>query len=455
VTGFFERLEERCRAAGSLLCVGLDPRTGSAGEARDSMLALIRATAGSAAAFKPNAAFFEALGPDGVEVLAEVIAAVPEEIPVILDAKRGDISSTAEAYARACFDVLGAGSVTLSPYLGRDAIDPFLAHEGRGVWVLCRTSNPSAAAVQDERLEAGHTVAEHVARLAAAWAGPDRLGLVGGATAPEALAAVRARAPEHWILAPGVGAQGGAVASAGAALRPDGLGVLVPVSRAVAEAPDPAAAAAELRDELRRLVPGGPGPGVAGLAAGLHDAGCVAFGEFTLRSGASSPVYVDLRRLSGHPSLLSRAAEAVGGIVRRLEADHLGAVPYGALPLATTAAVHTGTSLVWPRKEAKEHGTGARVEGDWRAGDRVVLVDDVVTSGGSVLEAAATLRGAGLVVDDVVALVDREQGAAAALGGVGLRLHPVTTLRGIVDDLVASGRMGSEQRRLVLDYLMQ
>jgi uridine monophosphate synthetase len=321
------------------------------------------------------------------------------------------------------------------------------------VWVLCRTSNPSAAALQDERLEAGHTVADHVARLAAEWAGPDRLGLVVGATAPEALAAVRARVPEHWILAPGVGAQGGVVASAAAALRPDGLGVLVPVSRAVAEASDPAAAAAGLRDELRRLVPGGPAPGVASLAVGLHEAGCVAFGEFTLRSGAMSPVYVDLRRLSGHPALLSRAADAVGEIVRRLDADHLGAVPYGALPLATATAVHTRTSLVWPRKEAKEHGTGARVEGDWRAGDRVVLVDDVVTSGGSVLEAAATLREAGLMVDDVVALVDREQGAEAALGEAGMRLHPVTTLREIVDDLGSSGRMSNEQSRLVLEYL--
>jgi uridine monophosphate synthetase len=192
--------------------------------------------------------------------------------------------------------------------------------------------------------------------------------------------------------------------------------------------------------------------GAGSLAAALHEAGCVAFGEFTLRSGAVSPVYVDLRRLSGHPALLSRAADAIASIVRHLAADHLGAVPYGALPLATAAAVRTHMSMAWPRKEVKEHGTGARVEGDWRPGDRVVLVDDVVTSGGSVLEAAATVRSAGLVVEDVVALVDREEGATASLRGAGMRLHAVTTLRAIVDDLAASGRVTDEQRRLVLDH---
>ena len=104
--------------------------------------------------------------------------------------------------------MIGAGSVTLSPYLGRDSIDPFLAHPGRGVWVLCRTSNPSGAELQDEGLDSGDRVFERVARLAAGWAGSDRLGLVVGATQPEALAAVRTIAPEHWILAPGIGPQG-------------------------------------------------------------------------------------------------------------------------------------------------------------------------------------------------------------------------------------------------------
>ena len=158
MSGFFEALEARSRAIDSLLCVGIDPRVADAVEARRVSFDLIAETAPMAAAFKANSAYFERLGPAGIEALIEVVAAVPDEIPVILDAKRGDIASSATAYAEACFGVIGAGSVTLSPYLGRDSIDPFLAHPGRGVWVLCRTSNPSGAELQDEGLDSGDRV---------------------------------------------------------------------------------------------------------------------------------------------------------------------------------------------------------------------------------------------------------------------------------------------------------
>lgn len=451
MTGFFAALERRAREAGSLLCVGLDPRTGDAVEARDSCLELIAATTPAAAAFKPNAAFFEALGPEGVEALIEVVTAVPDEIPVVLDAKRGDVASTAEAYARACFEVIGAGAVTLSPYLGRDAVDPFLEHPGRGVWVLCRTSNPSATGLQDAPLATGETVAAAVARTAAGWAGPDRLGLVVGATAPEALRSVRAAVAEHWILAPGIGPQGGDLGAAAAALREDGLGVLVPASRAVAGAADPGTAAAELRDALRRLVPGSrPAPS---WPVELHRAGCVRFGEFRLRSGVVSPVYLDLRRLASHPTVLRRVGVRLGEVVSGIAHDHIGAVPYGALPIATSVALATGTSMVWPRPDPKGHGSGARVEGEWAPGERVVLIDDVVTSGASAREAAAALRSAGLAVEDLVVLVERDPTAAAALAADGISLHAVTTLARLVDDLADAGVIGEEERSAVVSFL--
>ena len=246
-----------------------------------------------------------------------------------------------------------------------------------------------SASEQEQVLAGGEPVHRRVARMAAGWAGPDRLGLVVGATVPEALAAVRVVAPEHWILAPGVGAQGGDPGGIGAALRPDRRGVLVPVSRYLAEAADPAVAALDLRDRLRRVDPSPRPPRPTALALDLHAAGCVRFGEFTLRSGVRSPVYVDLRRLAAHPSLLREVASRYGEVLTRIGHDHLGAVPYGALPLATAVALETSTSLVWPRPEDKGHGTGARVEGAWEEGGRVVLVDDVVTSGTSALEAAA------------------------------------------------------------------
>jgi uridine monophosphate synthetase len=451
VTGFFDRLEDRARSIGSLLCVGLDPRAADAAEAHARCLALIESTAPFAAAFKANAAFFEAHGPSGLEALVEVVAAVPDGIPVVLDAKRGDIASTAAAYAAACFEVVGADAVTVSPYLGRDGIDPFLAHRDRGVFVLCRTSNPSAAALQDLDV-GGETVAVRVARLAAGWAGPDRLGLVVGATAPRALEAVRAVAPEHWILAPGVGAQGAAIDEVAGGLREDGLGVLVPVSRAVADAADPASVAADLRDRLAALSPV-PAWSRPSLADDLYRAGCVRFGEFTLRSGVVSPVYVDLRRLVGHPRMLRRVAAAYAPIVDGLAFDRLAAVPYGALPVATAVGLATGRPLVWPRPEAKGHGTGAVVEGVWEPGERAVLVDDVVTSGTSAAAAAEALRAAGLVVEDLVVLLDRRRGAASALDEAGLSLHAVTTLRAVVEDLAVVGSLGDAEHAAALAAL--
>jgi len=453
VIGFFEALETRSRDVDSLLCVGIDPRAIDAVEARRVSLDLIAATAPVAAAFKANAAHFEAFGPAGIEALIEVVAAVPDEIPVILDAKRGDIASSAAAYAEACFGVIGAGAVTVNPYLGRDAIDPFLAHPGRGVWVLCRTSNPGGVELQDETLDTGDRVYERVARLASGWAGPDRLGLVVGATQPEALAAVRAIAPDHWILAPGVGPQGGEPGGIAGGLRDDRRGVLVPSSRLVGGAADPAAAATDLRDALRKIHPMPTPPRTRSLSVDLHDAGCVRFGEFTLRSGVVSPVYVDLRRLSGRAGLLRRVAASYGSVLGGLTFDHVGAVPYGALPIATAVALDRSSSLVWPRRETKEHGTGARVEGVWRAGDRVVLVDDVVTSGSSALEAAASLRAAGLVIEDLVVLIERDRAARPNLAAAGITLHAITTLSQLVDDLGAAGVIDEGQQKLVARFL--
>lgn len=230
------------------------------------------------------------------------------------------------------------------------------------------------------------------------------------------------------------------------------MGLLVPTSRAVADAPDPAAAARDLRDALRRLRPVTDAPTPSRLALDLHAAGCVRFGEFILRSGVVSPVYVDLRRVTGSPDLLRRVAAEYAGKLAALRFDRLGAVPYGALPIATAVSLHGSVPLVWPRPEEKGHGTGVRVEGGWERGERVVLVDDVVTSGGSAIEAASMLREAGLVVEDLVVLLDRGS-AVEALAGEGLRLHAVTTLRSLVDELEAAGSIDAATHRSVLAFL--
>ncbi|NJD58484.1 MAG: orotidine-5'-phosphate decarboxylase, partial [Anaerolineae bacterium] len=203
--GFFSKLEQRCKRANSLLCVGLDPHptdlaTPTVDGLRDFCLRLIEATTHVAAAYKPNSAFFEAFGPEGMAVLQEIIASIPPEIPVILDFKRGDIASTAQAYAKAAFQVYKAQAVTINPYLGYDAIEPFLVDPEKGVFLLCKTSNPGASDLQDLSVSDNqHNTAgkellflyERVALLAQTWNKNDNLGIVVGATQPEALERVR------------------------------------------------------------------------------------------------------------------------------------------------------------------------------------------------------------------------------------------------------------------------
>ena len=174
----------------------------------------------------------------GLRALQRTIRRSAETVPVLLDVKRGDIGSTAQAYAKAAFEQWGADAVTLSPYLGEDSVKPFLAYEGKAAFLLCHTSNPSAAQVQHH---GEPPLFEYMASAAQAWGSANQIGLVIGATQPEAMAAVRGMCPDNWFLAPGVGAQGGDLAAAlRAGLRADGSGMIVPVSRGVIMAADPA-----------------------------------------------------------------------------------------------------------------------------------------------------------------------------------------------------------------------
>jgi len=439
---FTARLEARVSAANSLLCIGLDPHLAdlpdpTAAAAKAFCIWLINLTSDSAAAFKPNAAFFEAFGPQGFQALKDVIAAVPSDIPVILDAKRGDIASTAQAYAQAAFQELKAGAVTVSPYLGYDSVQPFLENEAHAVFLLCKTSNPGAGDVQDLEIdspaEGRMTVYEHVAKLANQWNAKGNLGLVVGATYPEAVRRVRELAPDLWFLVPGVGIQGGeldAVLQAG--LRSDGLGLLINVSRGISRSDDPGQAACEIREEINRCrskVEGAlPRQPFARLAEQLLDTGCVKFGQFTLKSGLTSPIYIDLRRLVSFPRLLQDVGRAYLPVLRSLSFDRLAGLPYAAIPIATTISLQGGWPMVYPRKEVKTYGTKADIEGVYSPGEKVVIIDDLATTGSSKFEAVEKLAAVGLHVRDVVVLIDRQSGAREALAEHGLVLHAIFTL---------------------------
>jgi orotidine-5'-phosphate decarboxylase len=249
---FAERLAAAERHHGSLLCVGLDPEParfpagwkGDPARIFDFCAAIVDATHDLVLAFKPQIAYFAAhRAEEQLERLVAHIRRVAPAVPVILDAKRGDIGSTAEQYACEAFQRYGADAVTLSPFMGFDSIEPYLRHRERGVFLLCRTSNPGGDDLQSQALEGGERLFERVARLAAgtwsAGAAPGQIGLVVGATYPQELERVRAIAPGVPLLIPGVGAQGGDEAAVvRAAWRADASGrttapIVVNSSRAI------------------------------------------------------------------------------------------------------------------------------------------------------------------------------------------------------------------------------
>lgn len=265
---FRDMLDARVATSNSLVCVGLDPVAeklpeefdGSVDAIVDFCIALINATAPYAAAFKPNLAFYMALGLDGMRALQRVHDAIPDDIPVILDGKLNDMGETARAYAKAVFDGMDFDALTVAPYLGEDALEPYLSRPGKGVIVLAKTSNPGSGDLQDLELASGDPLYLHVANRCRAWddAYPADVGMVVGATYPDQLAAVRERCPDQVILLPGLGAQGGdTAASVRAGVDKNGGRLLCSASRSIMYADSgtgfaeaAADAARSLRDEI-------------------------------------------------------------------------------------------------------------------------------------------------------------------------------------------------------------
>jgi orotidine-5'-phosphate decarboxylase len=258
---FTEKLLASSRKNKSLLCIGLDTDLGRIPKfllsERDPVLAfnraIIEATADLVCAYKPNAAFYEALGEGGWKTLRQTRRLVPEGIPVIVDAKRGDIGNTARMYARAFFEDLACDAITVNPYMGFDAVEPFLAHPGKCALVLCLTSNPSAGEIQHLTVD-GEPLFVKVARQAVKWDRRGSCGLVVGATQAQELERVRRIARTLPILIPGVGAQGGDVAAAVKNGTDDaGELAIVNVSRAILYASDGRDFARRARQEAARM----------------------------------------------------------------------------------------------------------------------------------------------------------------------------------------------------------
>ena len=516
--GFFVRLTDAIADHQSLLVTGLDPnpemlqswaqRRGMAGrsflsQARHWIKAVIEATAPHVCAYKPSLGFYQALGPVGLDLLREVRELVPLEIPLIIDAKHGDLNSSS-ALAHYLFRSLGADAVTLSPLPGQDIAAPFLLYPDKAVVVTCHSSNPAARVLQHHPNEEDPLYLR-IVRETQLWATPEQLLLEVGTSDPAILARVRREAPERFLILRSLWAEEDrldALLEAGLSQSADGL--LLPLPQNLLVEDDMAERAAQLKQRIseRRehwlenrqrpavscslwlpdLIaapaatqpaaaepaatepaatdpnaagPKGPGlaakkpakqPGGTGaaLAAGdsngvdpvpaaavapadpleslivdLFDIGCLLFGDYVQASGALFNYYIDLRQIISDPNLFHRVLHAYAGQLQGLEFDRIAGIPYGSLPTATGLSLQLHKPLIYPRKEVKAHGARRLIEGDFVEGDVVALVDDILITGGSLLEGIAKLESSGLVVRDVVVFIDHGDDPAGQAGAGG------------------------------------
>lgn len=533
--GFFVQLTDAIADHQSLLVTGLDPnpemlqswamRRGMAGrsflsQARHWIKAVIEATAPHVCAYKPSLGFYQALGPVGLDLLREVRELVPLEIPLIIDAKHGDLNSSS-ALAHYLFRGLGADAVTLSPLPGQDIAAPFLLYPDKAVVVTCHSSNPAARVLQHHPNETDPLYLR-IVRETQLWATPEQLLLEVGTSDPAILARVRREAPERFLILRSLWAEEDrldALLEAGLSQSADGL--LLPLPQNLLVEDDMAEQAAQLKQRIseRRdhwlesrqkpaascsiwlpgLVgkatvpqdgngvptaagPSGPdgargastpdaapaGPTLAAAEAGpsdpleslivdLFDIGCLLFGDYVQASGALFNYYIDLRQIISDPNLFHRVLHAYAGQLQGLNFDRIAGIPYGSLPTATGLSLQLHKPLIYPRKEVKAHGARRLIEGDFEEGDVVALVDDILITGGSLLEGIAKLESSGLVVRDVVVFIDHgddQAGPGAAGGGSaalqrlqarGYRCRAVLDIHRITQVLHRNGRLSDGQ----------
>jgi uridine monophosphate synthetase len=184
---------------------------------------------------------------------------------------------------------------------------------------------------------------------------------------------------------------------------------------------------------------------LSALADGLLSAGCIKFGDFTLKSGLKSPIYIDLRRIITYPKLLQQIAEAYLPILRNLSFDRIAGLPYAAIPIATAISLQGNYPMIYPRKEVKTYGTKAEIEGDFNTGEIALVIDDLATTGGSKFEAIEKLTAVGLKVKNVVVLVDRQSGAKESLEQAGYSMHAVLTITQLLDYWEETGKVEKDK----------
>jgi uridine monophosphate synthetase len=196
-------------------------------------------------------------------------------------------------------------------------------------------------------------------------------------------------------------------------------------------------------------------PELSNIADGLLSAGCIKFGEFTLKSGLISPIYIDLRQIISHPQLLAEVAQAYLPLLSRLQFSRIAGLPYAAIPIATAISLAGNYPMIYPRKEIKTYGTKAEIEGEYHAGETVLVIDDLATTGGSKFEAIEKLTGVSLVVKDIVVLVDRQSGAKESLAQAGYSMHAVLTIGQLLGYWAETKQVEKDKIEATRKFLME
>ncbi|MFO5528366.1 MAG: bifunctional orotidine-5'-phosphate decarboxylase/orotate phosphoribosyltransferase [Cuspidothrix sp.] len=475
LTKFYDKLNGAIAHNQSLLFIGLDPNPEMLPEQYcqkshpqsmidglwDWLEFTISQTTDLVCAYKPTLGFYAALGIPGWELLQRTLKAIPAHIPIILDAKHSDLN-TSTILAKTVFEEWQIDAITLSPYAGQDHVAPFLVYPDKAVFILCTTSNPSAAILQQ------YPTAEspfylQVVKEAKNWGTPEQLGLEVGTIQPDILAKIRKEAPERVILARSIWSEGGNLKNLlSAGLNYNGDGLLLPVSQDMLGNENLSTQLRSLRTEINHLrteisqenstcsvwfpdvclLNQHP---LLDLILQLYDIGCIMFGEFVQASGATFPYYIDLRKIISNPQIFHQIVIAYAEILKDLTYDRIAGIPYGSLPTATGLSLHLNYPMIFPRKEVKAHGTRKVIEGNFNPGEVVVVVDDILISGKSVMEGAEKLKYAGLNVNDIVVFMDHEQGVKDRLRENGYQAHAVLTISEITETLYAAGRISEEQ----------
>lgn len=479
---FASKLRAAIATNQSILCLGLDPNPEvmpakyKAKYDVDSlwewMNFIIQSTANLVCAYKPTLGFYTALGASGLDLLSKTLAAIPPEIPIILDAKQADLNSSS-VMAKTVFEEWGVDAITLSPYVGQDLAARFLMYPDKAVFVSCYSSNTTAQDFQEyPNLE--NPLYLNVVRNCQAWAGMENLALEVGAANPEALAKVRSLAPERLILARSIWAnsQGKAnqykienlAAILNAGLDANGDGLILPVNQDALAIGEPAQFVRSLRDEVNQAIAvtahqrpscdlwmpnvcllDRQGHPHANLILQLFDIGCISFEETVQASGQVFPYYIDLRKIISNPQVFDAVIGTYAEILQDLKFDRIAGIPYGSLPTASGLALRLNFPLIFPRKEVKAYGARRLIEGNYEAGETIVVVDDILISGKSAIEGAQKIESCGLKVRDIVVFIDHEAGVCDRIQKSGYSPHAVLKISEINETLFQSGRINEKQ----------